>query len=41
MNDFKSYFVNSGLMNDEQELGFSFEITKLNHESVTVKITKD
>ena len=41
MSEFKSYFANTGLMNDGQKLGFSFEITKLTNEEVTVKIVKE
>ena len=40
MSTFKSFFSKSGKMNDGSTLGFEFEITALDNESVTIKITK-
>lgn len=40
MSTFKNFFPKSGKMNDGSTLGFEFEITALDNESVTIKITK-
>ena len=40
MSTFKSFFSKSGKMNDGSTLGFEIEITALDNESVTIKITK-